>query len=57
MRKPSTGEYSIEGLAPGRYKITAKCLQNDEERTIVLQKSETVSVKDGELAQADIDLR
>jgi hypothetical protein len=52
-----TGQYSIEGLVPGTYKVTAKCLQNDKARTIVLQKSEIVSVKDGELAQADFDLR
>lgn len=51
-----TGRYSIEGLAPGTYTVTAKCLQNDETRTIVLQKSKTVSVKDRERAQVDFNL-
>jgi len=52
-----TGQYSIEGLAPGTYTVTAKCLRNDETRTVVLEQSKAISVKDGEKAQVDFDLR
>lgn len=48
-----SGRYSIEGLAPGRYTVTAKCLRHDEPGAPVAQRSETISLKDGETATLD----
>jgi predicted Ser/Thr protein kinase len=48
-----TRSYSIDGLTPGTYAVTAKCLRRDEQMTPVAQKSKTVLLKEGEIARLD----
>ena len=43
-----TGHYSLEGLVPGTYTVTAKCLRED---AVVVQESKGLSLKDGETAE------
>jgi hypothetical protein len=47
-----SGEYSIECLRPGTYKVLASC-HNRGESTAVMEKSKTITVEKGQTAQVD----